>query len=490
MSSVHHSRLNQCLCEDEREKGKSAGPARNYGLGAFLSNLRFLYFGIPGAASYYNKQFGDVVRVWIAGEPTYLITRPSAAWYILKTNGNNYCKRFGNDTGLNHIGMFKSGIIWNNDVEGWKTQRAFFQRALNADSLNRASSITIDATNRQIARIGDFQTRAADRRIDGLNFIRRITLDVTNILMLGVQVDDDEDLVDRIVQYFKAWEYFLINPSLYYWMTSSEYKKHVRSIDRLNEAIDSMIEKKRASLVDLQKGDNPLPSDFSTKLIEAEKRGEITTNNVRQCILEMLLAGTDTSSVTMYYLLVSVASNPDVEKRILEEIDQVVGDRNPVKGDLPKLIYLEQALKESMRYKPVGPVIMRRAIDDDVIEGIEISKGTNIILNLADMHRRPDIFKNPNEFDPENFSKKLDQEQFVPFGTGPKGCIGQFLAMVEMKVFFCVFLRGYRVINSVGKSLNEIETRWDIAQQPTGESFMYFVERDQKPDITGPQSDE
>ncbi|XP_033105837.1 aromatase-like isoform X2 [Anneissia japonica] len=440
--------------------------------------------GIPEAASYYSKKYGDFVRVWIGGEPTYLITRPSAAWYILKSNGNNYCKRFGNDTGLSHIGMFENGIIWNNDVTAWKTQRGYFQKSLNADVLNRASAITVEATNRQILRIGDFQKRAADGRIDALDFIRRITLDVTNTLMLGVHIQDDEDVVNRIVKYFKSWEYFLIKPPVLYWLTSAEYKKHIKSIDRLNEAIGAMVEKKRATLESMRNEGKSLPTDFATNLIEAERRKEITMANVKQCVLEMLLAGTDTSSVTMYYLLVSIASNPDVETRLLNEMDQVLGNRDPCKADLPKLVYLEQALKESMRYKPVGPVVMRKAIEDDVIEGFDTPKGTNVVLNLAQMHRRPEIFKHPNDFNPENFSEKLDQQQFVPFGTGPKGCIGQFLAMVEMKVFFCVFLRRYRVVNFADKSLNDIQTRWDIAQQPTGESFMYFVERAKNSDTT------
>jgi hypothetical protein len=87
---------------------------------------RFLWMGVPNAAGYFLQRYGDTVKVWIGGEETVITCRPDYAFHVLKSN--IYRKRFGNETGLQHLGMRNSGIIWNNDVSKWKHLRGFFQR--------------------------------------------------------------------------------------------------------------------------------------------------------------------------------------------------------------------------------------------------------------------------------------------------------------------------------------------------------------------------
>ncbi|XP_035672840.1 aromatase-like [Branchiostoma floridae] len=447
------------------------GPPWLLGFGPLMSFARFIWMGVPVAAAHYGARYGDFVRVWIAGERTYVITRPSAAWHVLKSN--NYCRRFGSRTGLSTIGMYQNGIIWNGD-DGWRVLRGFFQKALNADTLNRATSAAVDATYRQMGNIAVLQQKTADGKIEALDFLRRITLEVTNNLTLGVHIADPDDLVERIVRYFKAWEFFLLRPPIMYLMTPKLYWKHCQAVNDLNDAIAELLTNKRQELKTVPPSDKP---DFATCLLQAEERGEVSPAHVQQCVLEMLLAGTDTSSVSMYYLLVSVAENPQVELKVLEEMRDILGERDPTKADLPQLVYLEQVIKEAMRIKPVGPVIMRQAKEDDRIDGIETPAGTNIILNLADMHRRQDNFPAPDDFNPQHFDNKDFKGEYVPFGTGPKGCIGQFLAMIEMKAIMCTLLRKYHLRAIPGESLEGIETHWDIAQQPVNASYMYFEER-------------
>jgi len=326
-----------------------------------------------------------------------------------------------------------------------------------------------------MSKVTELRLRTSDGRIEALDFVRRITLGVTNRLMIEVDIDNDEDLVKKIVSYFKAWEYFLIRPTQLY-HDKVELKKHQTSVNELQDAVQSLVNKKKAVMPFAVGSD----LNFTESLIEAKDNGKwgITEENIRQCLLEMLLAGTDTSSVTVYYLLVSLAEHPIVQDKIYQEIINIIGiDDDVSKNDVPKLVCLEWALKESMRMKPVGPVIMRKALNDDVINGIPVSADTQIVINLARMHRKEEIFQDPEAFDPDaHFNQKTLNEKYVPFGTGPKGCIGQFLAMIEMKAILATFLREYEVI-SCGEGLKDIETRWDIAQQPTNPSYLYFKRR-------------
>ncbi|CAF1674530.1 unnamed protein product, partial [Didymodactylos carnosus] len=127
---------------------------------------------------------------------------------------------------------------------------------------------------------------------------------------------------------------------------------------------------------------------------------------------------------------------------------------------------------------------MRCAIDYDKYNGIEIKRGTNIIINLVDLHRRTDAYHSPNEFNLKNVQdKELSNtgeniNNFIPFGAGPKECIGRWLAKTEMEVIIEILIKQFRFKRAEGtKPLKELETRWDIAQQPTSPGILIVQKR-------------
>ena len=216
--------------------------------------------------------------------------------------------------------------------------------------------------------------------------------------------------------------------------------------------------------------------NFLESLLFALEKEEVTEDNIVQCVLEMFLAGTDTSSVSMYYTLVALSDDEAIEQKIANEAVRFMANENEIdRKQLNNLVELEKSLKESMRIKPVGPVVLRKALKDDVIAGVPIQSGTNIILNLAEMHRREDLFTNPESFYPDRFNE--EKSDFYPFGTGPKGCIGQFLAMIEMKMIVGILLKKFKFTSAVG-NLSKMSTRWDIANQPVNPSYMFISARE------------
>ncbi|XP_010637123.1 aromatase isoform X2 [Fukomys damarensis] len=374
------------------------GPGYCLGIGPLISYGRFLWMGIGSACDYYNKMYGEFVRVWINGEETLIISKSSSMFHIMKHS--HYISRFGSKLGLQRVGMYENGIIFNNNPDTWKAVRPFFMKEI-----------------------------AIVRKIQG---------------------------------YFDAWQTLIIKPNIFF-KISWLYKKYEKPVKDLKDAINNLVEEKRHKVCTAEKLEECM--DFSTELIFAEKRGELTRENVNQCILEMLIAAPDTMSITVYFMLFLIAEHPKVEEAIMKEIQAVVGERDIQIDDMQKLKVVENFIYESMRYQPVVALVMRKALEDDVIDGYPVKKGTNIILNIGRMHRL-EFFPKPNEFTLENFEKNVPYRYFQPFGFGPRSCAGKYIAMAMMKVVLVTILKRFHVKTLQERCVESMQKINDLATHP------------------------
>ncbi|UJR29443.1 hypothetical protein I4U23_010655 [Adineta vaga] len=419
---------------------------------------------IPLASQYYTLKYGDIVQINLFNQPTIIISNSDFADYILRRNGKNYTLRFGNQLGLEYLGMKTKGIIWNQNIQRWKYQRLnFFQKSLNSKILDDAKYVSNDTVDYILKYLNYFEIQS--NIIDIMDLLRAMTFTITCHLFLdlpigSISIEKTKFYVNSIVQYFKAWEYFLLKPTEFY--EENLTIKHEKSVNDLNNVVEEIILQR-----DLNQ--NCL---FINSLIQSLNNNQITKQEMNQCILEMLIAGTDTSSVTMFYFLLALADRKDLENDLLKELKN------------NSYLLLINGLKESMRYKPVGPVIMRCAIQNDIYKNISIQQGTNIIINLVDMHTKSDEFLYPNQFNLINVRDKdlsninSERNVFLPFGIGPKECVGRWLAKVEMETIIEKLILNYSFQRAnQTKTLEELQTRWDIAQQPTHPGYMFMKKR-------------
>nr|ADU57448.2 aromatase [Branchiostoma floridae] len=434
----------------------------------------FLHDGIWAATAGYAAKYGDFVRVWLGTEQTFIISRASAAAHVLKSS--KYRARFGDPSGLAQIGMNGSGVIFNNDVQSWKFLRFFFVKALYKEVLDRAAGVSAIATRRQLANIRDMASSNPDGAVDVVTLMRRITLEIGNRLFLGINIENDLEVVNTINGYFAAWEFFMIRPKVLQLVYPTLYRKHQTAVRALQDVVGKLVDKKRAVMngdeaeeeFSIPKGEH----DFAAALIQAQEFGQVSASCVRQCVTEMLLAGPDTMSVNIYFILLHIAEH-GLENGILREIREVLGDRDPTRDDLSKMVFLDHVINESMRARPVVTFVMRHAEEEDHVDGYVIPKGTNVIINLVAVHQDPRHFPEPETFDPDHFKEKVPSTQFMPFGLGVRSCVGRTIAPLQMKAVLITLLRMYQL--SPSRDHQSLEVSRNLSEHPTepGSMFLY-----------------
>ena len=184
-------------------------------------------------------------------------------------------------------------------------------------------------------------------------------------------------------------------------------------------------------------------------LAEDEDGNRMTDKQVRDEAVTLYLAGHETTSNAMTWTFYLLEQNAEAEAKLHAELDDVLGGRTPTLADLRNLPYTEMVLKESMRLLPPVYGVGREAVEEVEIGGYTIPAGSNVGLHFYRAHRHPDFWNDPEKFDPERFSpeneKNIPRYAYMPFGGGPRVCIGNSFAMMEAQLLLATIAQHYKL---------------------------------------------
>jgi cytochrome P450 len=175
----------------------------------------------------------------------------------------------------------------------------------------------------------------------------------------------------------------------------------------------------------------------------------MSTKEILDEVNTMIIAGHETSAGTLNWAWYLISQHPEVEARLLAEIDACIPDGDIQFEDVMRLEYMHQVLKETLRLYPPVWLYSRRAIDDDKFGDYAVPAGTHIFLSPYLMHRRECLWPDPEAFRPERFSAEesagRDRNAFIPFSAGARRCIGEYFSFVEMQTFLAMMLREFKL---------------------------------------------
>jgi cytochrome P450 len=385
------------------------------------------------------RRYGDVVYFKIGPRHGYLITNPADVRHVLQDNARNYHKSPLYDKLRTVLG---NGLLTSED-DFWLRQRRIAQPAFHRQRVAALAGEMVAAARDAAAR---WQTIASGGEpVDVDEEMMRLTRTVVLRALLGADLGPFADEVDGawtvINQYIgeSFWSLGLTD-----WLPTAKQRRFLTARAVLREAVDYVISQRRGSPSE--------SADLLSMLLSArdEETGEsMTDEQLRVEVTTFLLAGQETTSLALTWTWYLLSQHAGPLRRLEEEIDTVLGGRPPEYADLANLPYTRMVIDEAMRLYPPAWGFSRQALADDELGGYRLPRGWLAFVVPYVLHRLPAFWQDAETFDPDRFApeRSADRPKFVyvPFGAGPRQCIGNQFALIEAQLIVATLAQGYRL---------------------------------------------
>lgn len=397
-----------------------------------------------------SREYGDIVFFRFLGVPACFVNRPDYIESVLVTQNNNFVKSKDYRAMRRVLG---NGLLLS-EGEFWRRQRKLIQPAFHQDRIAIYAETLVRYTQRMLESWSDGQT------LDIHEAMMRLTLGIVAKTLFDADVSQEAEDVDAALtvlmgKFMRQAGLALLLPT---WVPLPTSQLLKRAVGRLDKVIYRIIEQRRVS--------GQLSGDLLSVFLQVQDDEGIgmTDRQLHDEIMTLFLAGHETTANVLSWTWFLLGQHPEVEKKLFEELERVLGGRVPTPADLSRLTYVDTVLRESMRLYPPVWVIGRRALAPFRLGEYELPADTNVLISQLLMHRDARYFPDPERFDPGRWSASdprssaLPRFAYFPFGGGPRVCIGAAFGMMEAVLLLATIAQRFRI---------EISPGQEVQMQPT-----------------------
>lgn len=383
-------------------------------------------------------EYGDAVRLPLGPKTLYFFNHPDHAKHVLAENPDNYQKGIG----LVHAKRAMGDGLLTSEGELWKEQRRTIRPVLAPRRIQAQAGMIAEEAAAMVARLRE---RSSDGPVD----IRQEMTDLTLGVLGRTLIDADLGEFSSIGESFEAvqdqamFEMMSLS-AIPHWVPLPGTLRFRRARKDLQRIVDQLVADRTARGLG---GD-----DIVSRLIEStskETDRALAQTRIRDELVTLLLAGHETTASTLSWTLYLMDKHPEAWERVREEVVRVIGDRLPTFEDLHELRYLSRVLDEAIRLYPPVWILPRIALGPDTIGGYHVPAGADVLICPYTLHRHPDFWDEPDRFDPDRFLPERSADRpryaYVPFGAGPRFCIGNSLGLMEAAFVVALVARDLRL---------------------------------------------
>jgi cytochrome P450 len=396
-------------------------------------------------------RYGDLVAFPMPRTPVLLVNDPDAVRRVLVENPRAWSKatvQYGALSAVTGSGLLTS------DGEEWRRRRRIAQPAFHHGTLDVVAQQSV-AAGRRVAghwrrALAEVPARAgAGAVVDVDAACLRATLEVVGRTLFDADLAADGERVVAAVH--EALEVVVARARLPRpaWLPLPSHRRLARAVATLDETCARVVRARRArGLADDATDLLALLLRSADAESESEsEHGGLTDQQVRDELVTLVIAGHETVATALAWACQLLAEHPDVQAAVHAELDDALRPgEDPTWADLRALALTRRVVDEALRLYPPAWVVSRRSTEPDVLAGVAVPAGTLVIVSPWLLHRRPQAWPDAERFDPDRFAvPSRPTTDYLPFGAGPRLCIGRDFALVEAVLALAVLLREHRL---------------------------------------------
>ena len=412
------------------------------------------------------EQNGDVVRVNVAGRQIYLVADPDLVHQILVSRVNEFHKPIAASPERRSLNRFLGEGILTADHDVWRPQRKLIQPLMHTKH--------IESYAETITRFGEkllvIWQNAPERDI--WQDMTQVTMWIIAEAMFGIDATHTSEIehAAKVAQEISVNE--LTTPLPPFLMGPNN-----RRAAAVNETLDNLVE---SIITERQAHPDVERHDLLTLLLNTkdEDGQSVSREFIRDNILTLFFAGHETTANTLTWAFYFLDRNPAVRTELQREVDTVLAGRTPTLNDLKQLPYTQMVIKETMRIEPIVSGITRFIADDLNLGDYQLKGKSVALVPIYTLHRDPRWWSQPEQFDPQHFTPeneaKTPKFAYMPFGGGPRVCIGNHFAMMEAQLLLAMLANRYDLHR---ESSDELPLVRHITTSPSNGMTMRLTKR-------------